>query len=147
MATVVVLAQFAEDPDERQVEAGADSSPPTMRRMEPEPASTTVLETTTTSTSLPPGIPRSGDDSTVVRVIDGDTLEVSGGTRVRLIGVDAPETGAANSSGSCFGVEATRYMTELVPPGTPVRLVYDVERYDQFGRTLAYVYKLTDGSS
>jgi endonuclease YncB( thermonuclease family) len=75
----------------------------------------------------------------VARVIDGDTIEVTGGTRVRLIGVDTPEPG------DCFGGDATRYANELLPAGTRVRLVYDVERLDSFGRTLAYVYKLADG--
>jgi endonuclease YncB( thermonuclease family) len=64
---------------------------------------------------------------------------VKGGTRIRLIGVDTPETG------DCFSAEATRYVNELLPAGTRVRLVYDVQRLDAFGRTLAYVYKLTDG--
>ena len=50
-----------------------------------------------------------GDDTSVVRVIDGDTIEVSGGTRVRLIGVDTPETFPGPD---CFGPE-TRYAKEL----------------------------------
>jgi micrococcal nuclease len=75
----------------------------------------------------------------MVRVIDGDTIEVGSGTRVRLIGVDTPETT------ECFGSEATLYGNELLPAGTRVRLVYDVQRLDPYGRTLAYVYKLTDG--
>jgi len=90
-------------------------------------------------TTLAPGVPAQGEDTSVVRVIDGDTIEVAGGTRVRLIGVDTPETGA------CFASDATRYAGELLPAGTRVRLVYDVQRLDQFGRTLAYVYKLSDG--
>ncbi len=84
-------------------------------------------------------MPAQGDDASVVRVIDGDTIEVTGGTRVRLIGVDTPETAA------CFNADATRYANELLPAGTQVRLVYDVQRLDSFGRTLAYVYKLSDG--
>lgn len=43
------------------------------------------------------------------------------------------------------GKEATRRITELVPPDTPVRLVYDVERRDRYDRTLAYVDRLRDG--
>jgi len=64
---------------------------------------------------------------------------VTGGTRIRLIGVDTPETA------DCFNAEATRYVKELLPAGTRIRLVYDVQRLDAFGRTLAYVYKLGDG--
>lgn len=81
----------------------------------------------------------------MVRVIDGDTIEITGGTRVRLIGVDTPETVEPGTTVQCFGPEATRYANEIVPPGTRVRLVYDVARTDGFGRTLAYVYKLDDG--
>ena len=138
---IAALAPFGEDDEESRVEAGRgpETAPaPTTTEMRPEPAITTT--SASVPTTVPPGVPASGDDTIVVRVVDGDTLEVSGGTRVRLIGVDAPET-----SGACFGPEATRYATELVPPGTPVRLVYDRERLDQYGRTLAYVYKLTDG--
>ncbi len=98
------------------------------------PTTTTTPTTSPTAASLP-----AGDDVSVVRVIDGDTIEVDGGTRVRLIGVDTPETA------ECFGSEATRYANELLPAGTRVRLVYDVARLDPYGRTLAYVYKLTDG--
>lgn len=102
-------------------------------------APTTTTTTTTTTTSPTAASLPAGDDSTVVRVIDGDTIEVAGGTRVRLIGVDTPETA------ECFGAEATRYANELLPAGTRVRLVYDVQRLDPYGRTLAYVYKITDG--
>ena len=83
-----------------------------------------------------------GDQVAVVRVIDGDTIVVSGDVHVRLIGVDTPETNA--------GVDVLRARGDPVheralPPGTTVRLVYDVERLDRYGRTLAYVYKLSDG--
>ena len=94
---------------------------------------------------VPEGVPAAGDDTTVTRVIDGDTIEVAGATRVRLIGVDTPETVEPGTPVQCFGPEATRYAGEITPPGTRVRLVYDVQRTDPFGRTLAYVYKLDDG--
>lgn len=104
------------------------------------PAATVAPNTTATTTSpTAAGVPAAGDDTSVVRVVDGDTIEVAGGTRVRLIGVDTPETD------ECFGSEATRYAGELLPAGTRVRLVYDVQRLDPYGRTLAYVYRLTDG--
>ena len=110
-----------------------------------EEAATTTTTTsttvpTTTTTTLPPGLPP-GDDTTVSRVIDGDTIEVaSGPPPVRLIGIDAPEV-----TGGCFANEATAHLAELLPVGMRVRLAYDVGRADRFGRTLAYVYRLTDG--
>ena len=135
LATLVVLSPFTSEPDERTVAA---SAPVTTTTPADQPT-TTVAPPSTSTTSVPAGVPLQGDDSSVVRVIDGDTIEVTGGTRVRLIGVDTPEPV------DCFGREATRYATELLPPGTGVRLVYDAQRVDQFGRTLAYVYKLSDG--
>ena len=133
VAALVLAAPFGSEPDQEIVIQST-----------PGPTATTVAPTTSTA-RLPSGVPAEGDDSAVVRVIDGDTIEVTGGTRVRLIGVDTPETVDPGSPVECFGPEATRYANELMPPGTRVRLVYDVARRDSFGRTLAYVYKLSDG--
>ena len=86
----------------------------------------------------------SGIDVAVRKVVDGDTVEVAGGTTVRLIGVDTPETKAPNRPVGCFGAEASRFAATLLPPGTPVRLVGDVEQRDRYGRLLAYVYRRAD---
>jgi micrococcal nuclease len=51
---------------------------------------------------------------TLGRVVDGDTLELRGGTRVRLIGVDTPETVHPDFGHECFGEEATRYTERLL---------------------------------
>jgi micrococcal nuclease len=91
------------------------------------------------------GPPAAGQDVAVVRIVDGDTLVVSGGVRVRLIGIDTPESVDPRRPVECFGKEAAAALGRLVPPGTPVRLGYDVERTDRFGRTLAYVYRQPDG--
>jgi micrococcal nuclease len=89
-----------------------------------------------------------GDDAEVVDVIDGDTLlaRVAGREqRVRLIGINTPETVHPHRGVECFGREASAHTARLVGPGTAVRLVYDIERTDRFGRTLAYLYRLGDG--
>ncbi|MGH9185666.1 MAG: thermonuclease family protein [Acidimicrobiales bacterium] len=88
-----------------------------------------------------PSIP-AGEDTVVESITDGDTLRVQGGTRVRLIGIDTPELAG---TGECYAVEAATHLSELTPPGTPVRLVADVGRTDRYGRTLSYVYRLGDG--
>ncbi|HEX5016310.1 MAG TPA: thermonuclease family protein [Actinomycetes bacterium] len=80
----------------------------------------------------------------VVRVIDGDTIEVRRGNRfrtVRLIGIDTPETVHPNEGVECFGPEATRF-TEEVLLGRRVTLEFDTSqgRRDLYGRTLAYVW-------
>ena len=75
----------------------------------------------------------------VTRVIDGDTLVVQGVGMVRLIGVDTPETVDPRRPVQFFGKEASEFMRR-VAQGKVVRLEFDAERKDRYGRTLAYVY-------
>ena len=90
--------------------------------------------------TLPAGI-----EVTVEAVVDGDTIAVDGGERVRLTGIDAPESVKPASPVECFGIEASRHLKSMLPRGTRVRLVGDVEQRDRFGRLLAYVYRASDG--
>ena len=76
------------------------------------------------------------DTATVSRIIDGDTVELEGGERVRYLMVNTPET--TGGKNECYGSNAVTFNTDLVL-GKEVELRYDVEREDQFGRTLAYV--------
>lgn len=80
----------------------------------------------------------------VERVVDGDTIIVSGVGRVRLIGVDTPESVDPRRPVEFFGKEASAFTRRLVD-GKLVRLEYDWERADRYGRTLAYAY-LPDGT-
>ena len=80
----------------------------------------------------------------VERVVDGDTIIVRGVGRVRLIGVDTPETVSPGRPVEFFGREASAFTKRLLE-GRPVRLEYDWERTDRYGRTLAYVH-LADGT-
>jgi micrococcal nuclease len=86
--------------------------------------------------------------ATVVHVVDGDTLdvEVAGGSRerVRLLGVDTPETVKPNTPVQCFGPEASRHTKDLLPPGTGVLLQRDEEPRDRYGRLLAYLWRARD---
>lgn len=86
-----------------------------------------------------------GLDVTVERVVDGDTLVVSGGERVRLIGVDTPETKDPRRPVGCFGQQASDFTSSLLAVGSRVRLVGDAEQRDRFDRLLAYAYRLPDG--
>jgi micrococcal nuclease len=78
----------------------------------------------------------------VTRVVDGDTIEVELGGEVedvRYIGVDTPESVAPDQPVECFGHAASRFNASLVA-GERVRLVFDAEQHDVYGRLLAYVH-------
>ena len=81
----------------------------------------------------------------VTRAIDGDTLVLDGGERVRLIGVDTPETIHPQKPVEYFGKEASAFTRRSVE-GKRVRLEYEqgAGREDRYRRTLGYVY-LEDG--
>ena len=83
----------------------------------------------------------------ILTVIDGDTvdIEIDGRTeRVRLIGVNTPETKHPTKPIECFGPEASAYMTQLLPKGTDVRIERDTEARDRYGRMLLYLYRNSD---
>jgi micrococcal nuclease len=61
------------------------------------------------------------------------------------LGIDTPETHKPDTPVECYGPEASDRMAALLPQGTTVRLVRDVEARDRYGRLLAYVYRDSDG--
>ena len=85
-----------------------------------------------------PADPSTGDAATVEWVNDGDTLTLSGGAKVRLVQIDAPEL-----QSDCYGRAALRALIDLAPKGTHVTLVADPEldERDVHGRLLRYVYR------
>lgn len=90
----------------------------------------------------------SDGSGTVSRVVDGDTIVVrlaGHDEKVRLIGIDTPETVKPNTPVQCFGREASNRTKALLPAGTAVRVVRDAELRDDYGRLLAYVYRVSDG--
>ena len=98
----------------------------------------------------------SPDTTTVVRVVDGDTFEITyygQHERIRLIGIDTPESRKnikaerdANRSGEDIktivsqGKEAANFVKSLVKPGGKVSIEFDVQQRDRYGRLLGYVY-------
>jgi micrococcal nuclease len=91
--------------------------------------------------------PSTSGGATVERVVDGDTIIVHIGgrrERVRFIGMDTPESVKPNTPVQCFAIAASNRTKQLLPPGTPVRLVGDVEQRDNYKRLLAYVYRARD---
>jgi len=79
--------------------------------------------------------PGPGQSCVVSSVTDGDTFRCRGNLRVRLIGVDSPESGQTP-----YGAAARTALLRLLPPGSIVRLELDVAPADRYGRTLAYVW-------
>jgi micrococcal nuclease len=75
----------------------------------------------------------------VKRAVDGDTLLLDDGVRVRLLGVDTPETKREDLPVDPLGLEAAEF-TQAHTAGKQVRLKYDLERRDRFHRVLAYVF-------
>jgi micrococcal nuclease len=86
-------------------------------------------------------------NAVIGHVVDGDTVDVRirGRTeRVRLIGINTPETKDPRRPVECYGPEASALTTLLLPPDTAVRLERDAEARDDYGRLLAYVRR-SDG--
>ena len=76
-------------------------------------------------------------------MVDGDTIdvEIAGRTeRVRLIGIDTPETKKPDSPVECYGPEASAFTASLLPIGTEVIIERDVVGRDDYGRLLGYVH-------
>ena len=95
-------------------------------------------------------VPADAQEVTVERVVDGDTLVVSGAAgpvlpddgehRVRLLLVDTPEVDGPNADEDCLGEEASAFTKELLPEGSTLLLAPDEEAVDQFDRLLAYAW-------
>jgi micrococcal nuclease len=131
-ALLTAQAAFAQDAAaDSPAPPPAGTAPPTV----PGPPSDTG-----TDRSVP-----AGPTGVVVRVIDGDTIEVEGLGRVRLLGVDAPESVDPRREVQPFGREAAAY-TRARLLGRRVRLEFEpLRRRDRYGRILAYVF-LPDGT-
>jgi micrococcal nuclease len=110
-------------------------------------APTDTTDTTTTdATAVEPNAVE--PNAVVVEVVDGDTIDVDfEGTveRVRLIGIDTPETRRPNHPVECGGPEASAFTADLLPLGTAVRVERDVVGRDDYGRLLGYVHRASDG--
>jgi micrococcal nuclease len=133
---------------------GTSSEPQGNSGLEPQPGSA-VVEAILKGTLQANG--------TVTHLVDGDTVDVAfltegakigakgkaGGKgtteRIRLIGIDTPETKRPNTPVECFGREASSALAALIPVGTPVLVERDVEERDRYGRLLGYVFRASDG--
>jgi micrococcal nuclease len=99
----------------------------------PETPTSLPVSTPTPTQSGGPSQPNNLETATVARVVDGDTIELADGRRVRYIGMNTPERDQP------YYKEATDINRQLVE-GKTVQLEFDVETFDQYGRTLAYIW-------
>ena len=87
------------------------------------------------------------DWQTVHHVHDGDSLKLSDGRKIRLIGVNTPELARKNKPAEPFSDEARRFLKdEIKQAGDRVGLIYGKQRTDRYGRTLAHLF-LPDGAN
>jgi len=84
-------------------------------------------------------VPTDAQAAQVVRDVDGDTIIAAVGgadVRVRLLGLDTPESVKPGTPVACFGHEASSFTTRLLPKGTRLRVAYEAEHTDAYGRQL-----------
>jgi DNA polymerase III epsilon subunit family exonuclease len=93
------------------------------------------------STGVAAKLPVSGQLARIAYVIDGDTVELANGERVRLVQIDTPEV---YNSPECYGEKASTITKRLLPAGTLVRLYREpkTDAVDQYGRLLRYVFRV-----
>ena len=122
---LVLLALGCSSPEESPEPAGAEVAT--------SPATVTVE----VESPQPAARPARRRTFRVGRIVDGDTLDLANGRTVRLVQIDTPET-----SGECYGAEASDVLAGLLPAGTRVRLEGDpaLDNEDRYGRILRYVF-------
>lgn len=132
LVLLILVQQYVRMERERPL---PDSTAPPAQSTSPDQSSQSgpVLEDGPTSQFAEQAVVR------VKRVVDGDTLLLTNGERVRLFGVDTPETKKPDTPVQPFGPEASEFTRRMVE-GKVVTLVFDRERYDKYGRTLAFVF-------
>jgi micrococcal nuclease len=116
-----------------------------MRRFLPELTVTALvglLALVAAAGATPP--PSGGQLARIGYVIDGDTVDLANGERVRLVQIDTPEV---YNSPECFGQQASAITKRLLPAGILVRLYREpkTDSVDAYGRLLRYVFRVRDG--
>jgi endonuclease YncB( thermonuclease family) len=89
---------------------------------------------------------RIDEEVTVAFVYDGDTVRLEDGRKIRLAGINAPEVARRDKAGEPLADEARAHLSQLLDSSRHVRVRYEQERRDRYGRLLAHLY-LPDGSS
>jgi len=127
--------------NQRHCHGGSVSTPTVTPNSTPSSSSDSVSATSTTPVTEVKKLCSNQDTCTAKAniVIDGDTIVLDTGEKVRYTGVDTPETVDPRKPVQCFGKEASDKNKELVA-GKEVKLVKDISDKDKYGRLLRYVY-------
>ncbi|MBI2551899.1 thermonuclease family protein [Candidatus Uhrbacteria bacterium] len=138
LITFVVIAAGDEKEAQQTIPPPVTAEPQKQEEQTPKQDAPPIQPFLPTVEQIP--APEVKDETVLVtRVIDGDTIEIEGGQRVRYIGIDTPETVDPRKPVQCFGAEASNYNKALVE-NKRVRLEKDVSETDKYGRLLRYVY-------
>jgi endonuclease YncB( thermonuclease family) len=106
--------------------------------------STIFFSLVATADCMPQG---AGELAAVERVYDGDTVKLKDGRHIRVLGINAPEVDHGNEkSGQALGEESRSAAETFFKADKQIRLFYDLQRVDRYGRTLAHVYDLKGNS-
>jgi endonuclease YncB( thermonuclease family) len=135
MSALVLLAGGCAEP-----RPTTDDDPRVGAPSAPEPAATPPEDRAATPDSDAAGSGRSaGHRAVVAEVVDGDTIRLRDGRRIRLVQVDTPEV---HGGAECGGRAASAALARQLPPGSVVRLTTDAatDRVDRYGRELRYVW-------
>ncbi len=82
--------------------------------------------------------PRYDETVTVKRIVDGDTLQLLDGRKLRLIGINTPELNTRTKAAEPLAHKARQYLLTLTRPGRPLKLRWGTEKKDRYGRLLAH---------
>lgn len=96
-----------------------------------------VTEAGAASAVSSPAVPADAGEAWIEHVHDGDTLFLRDGRKVRLLGIDTPEVG---EYAECGGDAARDRLRAVLPEGTRVRTVADVQPLDRFERSLLFLF-------
>lgn len=150
---LVVIGLFTTNDNSSKVAGITEQTQTTTNQVSPSPSPTLLPypsiaeepkseqnQTTANLQVTPSQAPQTTNQTVkVTKVIDGDTIEIEGGQRVRYIGIDTPETVDPRKAVQCFGKEASSKNKELVAE-KQIRLEKDISETDKYGRLLRYIY-------
>lgn len=87
-----------------------------------------------------------GEMALIDRIQDGDTVKLKDGRHVRVLGINTPEVVHGDKPGQALGKESRQEVEGFFRADKRVRIFYDSQRFDRYGRTLAHVYDLRGAS-